>query len=119
MPSLPKHQCRKSGCPALLDHSEGGFCAAHRKAKYQAQDAHRGTPAERGYDSDWVKVRNLKRQRNPLCEQCWKDGQITPMAEVHHTVPIATDRSKRLDMDNLMSLCKVCHSRITMQESVR
>jgi 5-methylcytosine-specific restriction enzyme A len=119
MSALPKIPCRKPGCPAKLERGNGSLCPEHRKAEYRKQDQRRSSSTQRGYDADWRRVRDWKRATDPLCEQCWKDGTITPMAEVHHIIPIAVDRSRRLDVTNLVSLCKACHSRITMQESVR
>lgn len=63
----------------------------------------------RGYDHRWRKLSEDYRIRNPLCEDCDAQGRTTPAAEVHHIVPINQDPSKRLDVNNLVALCKQCH----------
>jgi 5-methylcytosine-specific restriction protein A len=48
-----------------------------------------------------------------LCQDCLAQKRLTPATEVHHEVPIDVDPSRRLDLTNLRSLCKPCHSAIT------
>ncbi|WP_083836671.1 HNH endonuclease [Granulicella mallensis] len=53
-----------------------------------------------------------------LCQHCLP--RPIPAEEVHHEIPVNTDPSRRLDLTNLNSLCKTCHSRITaMQHPLR
>jgi 5-methylcytosine-specific restriction protein A len=52
-----------------------------------------------------------------LCEQCRKDGKLTPAQEVHHIVPLLAGGTH--DERNLMSLCTSCHSEITAREGGR
>ena len=61
----------------------------------------------------------IARQMNtyPLCEMCRREGRITPAAEVHHILPLADGGTH--DPENLMALCKPCHSRITATEGGR
>lgn len=62
------------------------------------------------YNTDkWKKLRVLKLMKNPLCEQCEKEGIVKPALDVHHKIPILKDISKAFDEDNLMSLCRKCH----------
>ena len=59
----------------------------------------------------WKRLRALKVQDSPICEECWKRGRVTPVAEVHHIIPfeIDNDLSLAYDLDNLISLCVECH----------
>ena len=110
MPNAPKRPCKKPGCKEL---TSSLYCTAHSvPANLYAYDQQRGTPASRGYDGDWKRVRTeaLKRDKY-LCQMCLP--RPVPATEVHHDVPIAVDPSRRLDLTNLISLCKACHSRIT------
>ena len=68
---------------------------------------------------EWKELRIAKlRSTNGLCEECMKQGIVTPARCVHHIVPIETartkDEMKRLafDINNLRALCFACHSRI-------
>lgn len=61
------------------------------------------------YDFKWRKLSERFRDENPLCHDCYKNGVTEPSVEVHHVVPISQDRSRRLDVSNLVALCRSCH----------
>lgn len=69
----------------------------------------------------WAKLRRLKLQRNPLCEQCRKEGRIRLATEVHHIVPVESGGSEEAmralayDYNNLMALCHDCHRDIHLK----
>ena len=48
-----------------------------------------------------------------FCEECYKCGILTPTEEIHHIVPLSHGGTHA--DDNLMALCKPCHSRITVE----
>jgi 5-methylcytosine-specific restriction protein A len=97
----------------------GRYCAEHQ-AEHDATEAEkqtrynrgRGSAASQGYDHTWRAVRLAYLRRHPLCEDCLAEGKTTVAEMVHHLVPVKTDRSKRLDMNKLRSLCNVCHEKI-------
>lgn len=82
------------------------------KKEIRQYDKKRGTSGERGYDATWQKVREMKANQNPLCEECLKNGIVKPLNKVHHIKPIETHPELRLVMENLMSLCNECHEQI-------
>ena len=46
------------------------------------------------------------------CRMCLKAGQIEYRGlSVHHIIPLAVDFDKRLDDDNLITLCRFHHER--------
>ena len=116
MPSAPMRACKKPGCREL---TFSGYCSEHTTpaATYQ-YDHHRGSAASRGYDSTWNKLRIQALERDfYLCQHCKANGLIKPATDVDHTIPfIGKDDPLRLDIDNLQSLCKPCHSRKTASE---
>lgn len=62
----------------------------------------------------WRKLRPIKMANNPLCEDCLKEGRITPAEEVHHIESPFKYKDYRRDLlfadySNLVSLCKECH----------
>lgn len=61
------------------------------------------------YDSKWRVLSERFRANNPLCKDCQEKDIVEPATEVHHIVPIAEDRSRRLDVKNLVALCNSCH----------
>jgi 5-methylcytosine-specific restriction enzyme A len=67
----------------------------------------RETSVERGYTSRWQRVRQMKQRRNPLCEDCAAEGRTTRMDLVHHI----DGNPRHNTMENLVSLCRVCHGR--------
>lgn len=106
--------CREPGCPAVATHR--GWCAEHagpaEAARRRAHDARRPSAARRGYDARWRRVRAMVLAREPRCRDCAAAGRVTLANEVHHI-----DGNPRNNaLDNLMPLCKPCHSRRTLRE---
>lgn len=106
--------CREPGCPAVATH--GGWCAEHARTAEAARrwqhDAQRGSAASRGYDARWRKVRAMVLAREPRCRDCAAAGRVTLATEVHHL-----DGNPRNNaLDNLVPLCKSCHSRRTLRD---
>ena len=119
MPTRARRPCNKPGCRNVA--SDGRFCAKHAvdTAVTRPYDRWRGSPASRGYDADWRRVRlqALERDRH-LCQDCLLRKILTPAEEVHHVIPIELAPHLRLELDNLRSLCKPCHSAITARVSI-
>jgi 5-methylcytosine-specific restriction endonuclease McrA len=75
---------------------------------------------QRFYQSkEWKQLSAYKKSLDPLCEGCLDKGLLVPGEDVHHTIPIAENWSLRLSLDHLLHLCKQCHSKITVEESVQ
>jgi 5-methylcytosine-specific restriction protein A len=90
-----------------------------RKYRRNVEGDVKAAERKRIYDTvRWRKFRLLKLQTNPCCEVCEKDGRTTPATEVHHKVSFLTGNSPEaqyalaFDFDNLMSLCRRCHSQL-------
>ncbi|MCD7134037.1 HNH endonuclease [Limosilactobacillus rudii] len=47
---------------------------------------------------------------NYLCQVCKRAGRITPATTVHHIKAVRVDYGKRLDPNNLETICKACHN---------
>ena len=60
--------------------------------------------------TSWRKLRALKLEQAPMCEECLKAGRLTPAQMVDHIVPINKGGAP-LDIENLQSLCNACHAR--------
>jgi len=79
----------------------------------------RPNSSSRGYDHHWQKVRAIKVAKDPFCERCLKKKPklYVPIkvktsgryGVVHHIKPISTHPELRLVLDNLESLCFICH----------
>ena len=63
--------------------------------------------------TQWVKVRRQVMVRdNLLCQHCLDVKKITKANMVHHIIELKRDWSKRLELNNLISLCNTCHNKI-------
>ena len=67
--------------------------------------------------SKWKALRLQKMQDQPICENCYYNGCITPAEDIHHIQSPFLKGYTRIrknelmfDYNNLMSLCKRCHS---------
>lgn len=83
----------------------GGYCEQHAKARPRPPDQ-RESAAKRGYDRKWRRIRAQFLRHNPVCEDCG-----APATEPHHRIPRSKGGTDH--WDNLMALCKTCHSRRT------
>lgn len=114
MPWKPKRPCSQPGCPNLSEHS---YCEVHRKAvkanAAREYDQSRRDQEMRGFyiSTAWRKLRELKLKQSPVCEECYRRGCISKAIIADHIQPAREYPSKRLDIDNLQSLCRACHNR--------
>jgi len=113
MPYKPKRPCSYSGCPEL---THGQFCEAHAKRDAREYEKYRREPeTHKRYGRVWKRIRDRYIATHPLCEQCRRDGRLTPALEVHHIKPLSEGGTH--DVNNLMALCSSCHSGITLGET--
>lgn len=111
MPKMPKRPCGFPGCPNLTD---GRFCEEHAKQENRRYERYQRDPAtKRRYGRAWQRIRDRYAAAHPFCEECYKRGVLTPTEEIHHIKPLAHGGTHA--DDNLMALCKPCHSRITVE----
>ncbi|MBV8092091.1 MAG: HNH endonuclease [Acetobacteraceae bacterium] len=85
----------------------------HRPAGQPARGAYdreRPSSDKRGYDRLWFRFRTYVLATEPLCRDCAAAGRITAATEVHHLVRIRDRPDLRLDRENVVALCKSCHS---------
>lgn len=63
------------------------------------------------HSSDWQAVRQAVLERDHyLCQVCMRRGVVKQATTVHHLIPLRADYAKRLDMDNLETICQACHN---------
>lgn len=98
-----KRVCLERGCAVLIPQSQTR-CEGHTRARQRGRDLRRGTPAERGYDATYLRLRRhiLAQVPAPLCAYC------NALADtVDHVVPLA--RGGRNELGNLVPACKWCN----------
>ena len=111
MPRKPKKPCKYPGCPRLTD---GSYCEEHKHLVDKVYEMYgRDRESRKRYGYKWRKIRVRFLHAHPLCEMCQREGRLTEATEVHHILPLGHGGTNR--EDNLMALCKPCHSRITVQ----
>jgi len=65
-----------------------------------------GTSKERGYGGEWKRISRLKREQQPVCEDCRHELST----QVHHRVRFnGIDDPLRTAWANLVALCGGCH----------
>ena len=117
MPRKPKKPCRYPGCARLVEADES-YCPEHKRLAVQQYERYgRSEENKKRYGYHWRKIRALFLAAHPLCEMCRKAGRFTEATEVHHILPLAHGGTH--DEENLMALCKPCHSRISVRDGDR
>ncbi|WP_200760466.1 HNH endonuclease [Effusibacillus dendaii] len=114
MPCRPKKPCSHPRCPELTTER---YCDTHRKQEHRSYKQRRTDKEEQAFynSKEWRVLRSMKLRRDPLCEECQRQGRLIPAVLVDHIQPIKQGGA-RLDMDNLQSLCRACHNAKTAAE---
>ena len=64
-----------------------------------------------------IKREQIKKRDKYLCQICLKGNNYTyNNLQVHHIVPIEKDNDKKLDSDNLITLCAYHHKQAEMNK---
>ena len=74
---------------------------------------------DRGYDSKWRKLREMKLKSDPLCEWHLEKKEYVKATLVHHIKEVESYPELRLVMENLWSSCYICHEHHHKQDSNR
>ena len=115
MPRKPKRPCSHPGCPNLTD---GRFCEEHAKLHNQNYERYERNPQnKRRYGRAWKRIRDKYVSLHPFCELCYEKGILVETEEVHHKKKLSDGGTH--DRDNLIALCKSCHSKIHAQQGDR
>lgn len=103
MPTRPPRPCRHPGCPRL---TSGGYCMEHAQGS-----ARTGRPSahQRGYTSEWRRIRRQVLDTFPLCRLCGARA-----TEVDHITPLRLGGTH--DLANLQPLCASCHRKKTSRQ---
>ena len=121
--TMPKHPCKVSHCKQLVDYSKL-YCATHEhigiKRKQEQADRYNERVRNNEYNkqytkfyqsSVWKQTRMTKLLAQPLCEECLKHNNVTQGQIVHHIIEIRDDWDKRVDQNNLETICRECHNK--------
>ena len=112
MPYKPKRPCAYPGCGRLANSEQ--YCAEHQKVVTKQYNQYERDPASnKRYGRAWKRIRDRYIKSHPLCEECGKQGRLTPAEEVHHIIPLSKGGTNK--HSNLMSLCQSCHTKTHME----
>ena len=108
MPLKRLRECKIYSCRELTRVS---YCLTHADGKQQEAKYYnkhvRDKQSTSFYKSrEWKQTRQLVLMRdNHLCQSCLKQDRVVPAVMVHHIVELKQDWNKRLDLNNLESIC--------------
>lgn len=115
VPRKPKRPCSFPGCPNL---TEGRFCEEHQRQENQRYEKYDRDPAvRRRYGRAWKRIRDRYVSKHPFCEECYQNGLLRPVEEVHHKLPLSEGGTH--EESNLISLCQSCHAKIHAERGDR
>lgn len=61
---------------------------------------------------EWQDCREVALVRDHyLCQHCLREKRFTPATSVHHIEHLKDCPERALDLDNLISLCTICHNK--------
>lgn len=127
--SKPRHLCNYPGCMKLIPYDQR-YCSKHEYRKpidlADKQERHQINKAiyhkritskhegkyQRFYRStEWKKLSHRWLMMHPLCVSCEARGIYRKGDLVDHIVELRDDWTKRLDPDNLETMCISCHNK--------
>jgi 5-methylcytosine-specific restriction endonuclease McrA len=88
------------------------FTCVTPKVRYQRDRERRGSASDRGYDSDWSRLRGWHLKAEPTCRECYFRGRLNKAEIVNHIIPVRLRPDLRLAKDNLSSVCKAHHDTV-------
>lgn len=114
---MPKRKCAVASCRQYVELPQR-YCSMHQGYDARAYNKHVRYNSENDkyskfyHTTAWRKLRRYKLMLQPLCEVCLRNGTRTKADMVHHKVELRSPSGweKRLELDNLESICYDCHN---------
>lgn len=113
MPSAAPRPCSHPGCGVLVRDGTGR-CPKHPK---KAWARNRPAPIKRLSGRALQRMREKKKQENPLCWMCQEVGLVRLWDVLDHHVPLEEGGTN--DESNLRGLCHDCHDAKSERERQR
>lgn len=118
--SVPIKQCRHNNCRKMIPFTET-YCDKHKQVVNKSYDEAkmRNNPKYVAFYKTmaWRNTRKVALVRDDyLCQHCLLNGVTKPAEMVDHIIPSLVDWDKRLDLNNLQSLCFSCHNKKTAED---
>ncbi len=120
--TIPRKICNYITCNERIPYSET-YCSTHKHIKqierYHASKSHVYECRQWSYlynTCRWKKRRAAQLIKQPLCEQCLRDGVIRIATVCDHIIDHKGDRNSFYNGE-VQTMCHSCHSRKTMQDN--
>lgn len=117
MPIKPANPCRFSNCPNTT-RNKNGYCNIHQN-QVKVVNNYNSKKSNNFYRSQrWRKFRHwyVNVKGNTLCVRCLNENRgPIPMKILDHIIPIDKG-GKKLDSENVQSLCQACHNLKTAED---
>ncbi|MFM5339410.1 HNH endonuclease signature motif containing protein [Aeromonas veronii] len=114
------YKCNYPGCKEIVQNNTRCEQHAINTTPIKMSGTQSTTVNQAFYNSKaWRALRHYYITKNPLCEHCLKEGVIVPAHVVDHIIEINDDDSKKLDVNNLQSLCGSHHGKKTYQRALK
>ena len=97
----PPKYCAAFPCFYLAE-PPSAYCHNHQRARVPKEAAPFYLSVQ------WRRFRDWYIKQHPICEQCDKEGRLTPTVMVDHIVEIS-DGGALTSEDNVQALCWKCH----------
>jgi 5-methylcytosine-specific restriction protein A len=113
----PQRRCNSSTCRTLINY-DIKYCTKHEKKEGEEYNKYiRNNKDNKKYtdfynSKEWRALRKIFKIENPLCVYCLEEGTIKETEIIHHKKEIREDFNKRLNKDNLESVCRNHHNKI-------
>lgn len=106
-----QHKCNR--CGKILPAGKKCTCTTEYKKNYNRFGRDNKIKKFRS-SPEWLRARSAVIDRDDGIDQYIYNttGEILPGCSVHHIVPLSEDYTKRLDMNNLITLSEDTHGRI-------
>jgi len=114
MPYRPARPCKVRTCPGVTT-DPSGYCAKHEGMKQPAAKPRDSARQKFEAGRAWRGIRSCYLSHHPLCYDCLAQGLLKESKEVHHK----DGNHEHNEDENLMALCKQCHSRRTAHDHRR
>lgn len=102
---MPLKICNYPRCNNLTKKS---YCDKHNNYTYYNNKRSNDKEMKFYRTKEWRDKRSEALKRDCyVCQRCGADATV-----VHHIVEVRQDYNKRLDIDNLESVCSSCHNKI-------
>lgn len=119
MPQKQMKPCNYPRCPNLTRDTHCDKHMIDKQNKEAENQRHYDKHSRDKQSTTFYKSKEWKRMRSHifskshgLCVHCLKDKRIKRADMVHHLVEVKKNWNKRLDINNLISLCNSCHGKI-------